>query len=234
MDYEIYNIELVNRLSAWQHTAFKTKTSIPIVLPDRARETVIKAVEPLPDQQEPIDPLNVITWDAADFVLCYKVRCFFSPLRPRCRSPPLCLNFPKFRRNGGTAMRYRNNGQGEDNILQNQFTTYLMTAIRWQKIAYLKKRTKLGKHEFSTDFDSAFAQMMEVQEKSAVSVEQPVLDSLVLAQALSQISDRERYIFFARALEKRSFDDLAAELGMGYKGVAAVYYRTIQKLKKEL
>ena len=26
-------------------------------------------------------------------------RCFFSPLRPRCRSPPLCLNFPKFRRN---------------------------------------------------------------------------------------------------------------------------------------
>ena len=41
-------------------------------------------------------------------------------------------------------MRYRNNGQGEDNILQNQFTTYLMTAIRWQKIAYLKKRTKLG------------------------------------------------------------------------------------------
>ena len=131
-------------------------------------------------------------------------------------------------------MRYRNNGQGEDNILQNQFTTYLMTAIRWQKIAYLKKRAKLGKHEFSTDFDSAFAQMMEVQEKSAVSVERPVLDSLVLAQALSQISDRERYIFFARALEKRSFDDLAAELGMGYKGVAAVYYRAIQKLKKEL
>ena len=43
-------------------------------------------------------------------------------------------------------MRYRNNGQGEDNILQNQFTTYLVTAIRWQKIAYLKKRTKLGTH----------------------------------------------------------------------------------------
>ena len=76
--------------------------------------------------------------------------------------------------------------------------------------------------------------MMEVQGKSAVSVEQPVLESLMLTQALGQISDRERYIFFARALEKRSFDDLAAELGMGYKGVAAVYYRAIQKLKKEL
>lgn len=126
-------------------------------------------------------------------------------------------------------MRYRNNGQGEDNILQNQFTTYLVTAIRWQKIAYLKKRTKLGTHELPTDFDSAIAQMLETQGTSAASVEQPVL-----AQALGQISDRERYIFFARALEKRSFDDLAAELGMGYKGVAAAYYRAVQKLKKEM
>ncbi len=234
MDYKIYNIELVNRLSAWQHTAFKTKTSIPIALPGREREPAAKAGEPPPDQQEFVDPLNVITWDAADFVLCHKVRCSFRCLPTRCRGPPPRLNFPKFRRNGGTAMRYRNNGQGEDNILQNQFTTYLVTAIRWQKIAYLKKRTKLGTHELPTDFDSAFAQMLETQGTSAASVEQPVLDSLMLAQALGQISDRERYIFFARALEKRSFDDLAAELGMGYKGVAAAYYRAVQKLKKEM
>ena len=85
-------------------------------------------------------------------------------------------------------MRYRNNGQGEDNILQNQFTTYLVTAIRWQKIAYLKKRTKLGTHELPTDFDSAFAQMLETQGTSAASMEQPVL-----AQALGQISVRAHW-----------------------------------------
>lgn len=28
MDYKIYNIELVNRLSAWQHTAFKSLFNI--------------------------------------------------------------------------------------------------------------------------------------------------------------------------------------------------------------
>ena len=75
MDYKIYNIELVNRLLAWQHTAFKTKTSIPIALPDREQVPATEAGEPLPDQQEPVDPLNVITWDAADFVLCHKVHC---------------------------------------------------------------------------------------------------------------------------------------------------------------
>ena len=85
MDYKIYNIELVNRLSAWQHTAFKTKTSIPIALPDREQVPAAKAGEPPPDQQEPVDPLNVITWDAADFVLCHKVRCSFRCPPTRCR-----------------------------------------------------------------------------------------------------------------------------------------------------
>ena len=86
-------------------------------------------------------------------------------------------------------MRYRNNGQGEDNILQNQFTTYLMTAIRWQKIAYLKKRTKQGKHEFSTDFDSAFAQMLETQ---GMYEKYEIADFMVLA-LLHDIGRHEQY-----------------------------------------
>lgn len=131
-------------------------------------------------------------------------------------------------------MWQRNNGQGENNILQNQFTTYLVTALRWQKITYLRKRTKLGKHELPTDFDSAFAEMVAGREENLFSVEQPVLDSIALARALTLISDRERYVFFARTLEERGFDDLAAELGIGYKGAAAIYYRTIQKLRQEM
>ena len=122
-------------------------------------------------------------------------------------------------------MWQRNNGQGENNILQNQFTTYLVTALRWQKITYLRKRTKLGKHELPTDFDSAFAEMVAGREENLFSVEQPVLDSIALARALTLISDRERYVFFARTLEERGF---------GYKGAAAIYYRTIQKLRQEM
>lgn len=130
-------------------------------------------------------------------------------------------------------MRYKNNGQGEDNILQNQFTAYLVTAIRWRKNAYLKKRIRIEQYEFSSDFDNNFAQALKTPEETA-SLEQLALDSMMLTQALGQISDRERYIFFARTLERRSFHDLALELGLGYKGVATIYYRTLQKLKKEL
>lgn len=131
-------------------------------------------------------------------------------------------------------MRYKNNGQGENNILQNQFTAYLVTAIRWRKSTYLKKRIRIKQYEFSSDFDNTFAQALETPEETAASLEQLALDSIMLTQALGQISDRERYIFFARALERRSFQDLALELGLGYKGVAAIYYRALQKLKKEL
>lgn len=131
-------------------------------------------------------------------------------------------------------MRYKNNGQGEDNILQNQFTAYLVTAIRWRKSTYLKKRVRIEQYEFSSDFDNAFVQDLGTPEETAASLEQLALDSIMLTQALGQISDRERYIFFARALERRSFQDLALELGLGYKGVAAIYYRALKKLKKEL
>lgn len=55
-----------------------------------------------------------------------------------------------------------------------------------------------------------------------------------LEQALQKLSERDRYVLFAKVVAGHSFDELAAELGIGYKGVAAVYYRAIRKLKKEL
>lgn len=77
-------------------------------------------------------------------------------------------------------MRYKNNGQGEDNILQNQFTAYLVTAIRWRKSTYLKKRVRIEQYEFSSDFDNAFVQDLGTPEETAASLEQLALDSIML------------------------------------------------------
>ena len=55
-----------------------------------------------------------------------------------------------------------------------------------------------------------------------------------LERALRKLTERDRYVLFARAMAERSFEDLAAELGLSYKGIAAVYARAIKKLKKEL
>lgn len=58
-------------------------------------------------------------------------------------------------------------------------------------------------------------------------------DSALLC-ALKELSERERYIFLARALDGKGFEVLAEETGMGYKGVSAVYYRTVQKIKRKI
>ncbi len=60
------------------------------------------------------------------------------------------------------------------------------------------------------------------------------LEDSALLHALRELSERERYIFLARAVDGKSFEALAEETGMGYKGVASVYYRTVQKIKRKI
>ena len=59
-------------------------------------------------------------------------------------------------------------------------------------------------------------------------------DTTGLERAFQWIEPRDRYIFFAHVLDERTFTELAAELGIGYKGVAAAYYRTIHKIRNVL
>lgn len=55
-----------------------------------------------------------------------------------------------------------------------------------------------------------------------------------LYQALFELSEWERYIFFKRVLEEQSMDELVAELGLFYKGVEATYYRIVQRIRYKM
>lgn len=50
--------------------------------------------------------------------------------------------------------------------------------------------------------------------------------------AIRQLSPRERYVLLARAVDERSFKEIAGKLNISYKGAAAVYYRAVTKVKK--
>lgn len=52
--------------------------------------------------------------------------------------------------------------------------------------------------------------------------------------ALVSLTDRVRYILLAHVPDERDFSALSAKLGLGRKGMAAVYYRTVRKIKQEL
>lgn len=120
-------------------------------------------------------------------------------------------------------MYKRNDGLTGDQILQNQFTAFLNTALCNTRKAYLRGKYRRCKRECITDefflcpYDGEYTE-------SAV-------DYAELYSALSAIREKERRVFLARVLDEKGFDEIARELGLSYKGAAAIYYRTISKLR---
>ena len=131
-------------------------------------------------------------------------------------------------------MWQKNNGKSETEIIQNQFTAYLATAVQHRRNDYLQQMDRRQQIESLTE-DFMFMPECSIEQDMLLGL--PVLMQLedsALLHALRELSERERYIFLARAVDGKSFEMLAEETGMGYKGVASVYYRTVQKIKRKL
>ena len=131
-------------------------------------------------------------------------------------------------------MWQKNSGKSETEIIQNQFTAYLATAVQHRRNDYLQQMDRRQQIESLTE-DFMFMPECSIEQDMLLGL--PVLMQLedsALLHALRELSERERYIFLARAVDGKSFEVLAEETGMGYKGVAAVYYRTVQKIKRKI
>ena len=124
-------------------------------------------------------------------------------------------------------MYQRNDGLTEDHRLQNQFTAYLRSALHNGRIDYLRGKDKPQRIEIMLeDMDYLMADekdfLLQLAEHEA------------LRQALQEIKKQERYILLARVIDEKGFAQIADEVGLSYKGTAAVYYRTLEKLRKLL
>ncbi len=61
------------------------------------------------------------------------------------------------------------------------------------------------------------------------------LENDALVSALKQITEQgTARFFFLMSWRTKGFEELATELGITYKGAAAVYYRALQKIKKKI
>lgn len=119
-------------------------------------------------------------------------------------------------------------------MLQNQFTAYVSSALQRRKNDYIQQALRRQQPECLT---------ADVHLKQEYSIEQNIFNELPLFMqlennallcALKEISRRERYVFFSRVLDEKSFEVLAKDIGLSYKGVAAIYYRTIKKIRKRM
>ena len=118
----------------------------------------------------------------------------------------------------------KNNGSDEHDILQNQFTAFLTVAVSNARIDYLRVRIRRLQRELVTEeYEILFSEDHDYIEALS--------ENDALRYAMQEIKDKERYVVLSRILDEKGFDEIADELGMGYKGVAAIYYRAIRKLK---
>ena len=129
-------------------------------------------------------------------------------------------------------MWQRNNGQAREE-LQIRFTGYLIQAVRRTQRDYLRALCKYGENEILTEVFCAVSQTLEQEVMERLPLWEKI-ESSALLYALKQLDERERYVFLARVLDKRPFDMIGVQLGLSYKGAAAVFYRAIRKLKKSI
>ena len=106
--------------------------------------------------------------------------------------------------------------------VQRRKAQYIDTYMKAQQITTLIEETAI---------DSTFDLEQEVLQGIPLYMR---LQNEKLFWSLSTLTERERYVLFNRALDERSLEELAVELGLSYKGVAAIYYRAIQKIKKKM
>lgn len=125
-------------------------------------------------------------------------------------------------------MYLRNNGKGESNMLQNRFTAYLLTAVHRKKEAYLWKRAYLLRNEETIDFQTTPLESISYMERFPV---EEAFENAALEQMLRQISPRDRYIFLEHLLNECSYEELGAQLGLSYQGVASAYHRVLRRLR---
>lgn len=129
-------------------------------------------------------------------------------------------------------MGKQNDGKTEDDILQNQFTAYLLTAVKRHKISYLRQQERRQRLELPLEL---YGSDLPVQMKADMNTTLSLLDQIenpALHMALLQARERERYIFLTRILDERSFLELSKELGISYKATTHAYYRFVEKIKK--
>lgn len=130
-------------------------------------------------------------------------------------------------------MWHRNNGKEEAEVVQNQWTAYLVKAIKRRRNDYIEQISK-GRTEPLPEETSG---KTEYSIETYVFTGLPVmmqLENAALFCALKGLTERERCIFLARVLDEKPFEELAEELGLSYKGAAAIYYRTIRKIKEAM
>lgn len=135
-----------------------------------------------------------------------------------------------------------------ENTVQNQFTAYLVMAVKNKRISYLERRYRLREREYTCEeitdsciysFESRFYEYMN--RRVAEKHENPIviLEILKMAEsgriikAVGKLKEEEQGLLFGRVFGGQSFKELGRMFGVSPKQAEMAYYYIIRKVRKE-
>ena len=123
----------------------------------------------------------------------------------------------------------RNSGTSKEDICQNQFTAYVVLAVKRKRQAYIKKKIR----------DKENQAKREEEQSNFGAEENTVWDRLEvqneeLVAAVQQLKPKARFIVTGYVLKGKTFKELAQETKLTERAAASTYYRSIEKLRIEL
>ena len=130
----------------------------------------------------------------------------------------------------------------QEEISWRQFNKYVKTALIRKRKDYLQKKARIMKHEMPQDPETILLYKWDRRnDRDFEALFQDDTDILTLdienkrlQQALKQLNRREYYVVITYTLKRRTLIQLAEDLGIKYKSAAAVYYRAMDKLRREM
>ena len=130
----------------------------------------------------------------------------------------------------------------QEEISWRQFNKYVKTALIRKRKDYLQKKARIRGHETPQDPETILLYKWDRRnDRDFEELFQDDTDILTLdienkrlQQALNCLNQREYYVVITYTLKRRTLIQLAEDLGIKYKSAAAVYYRAIDKLRREM
>lgn len=111
-------------------------------------------------------------------------------------------------------MKYRNSGANEEHIIQNRFTAYLLVALQRRKVDFLLRRYSHQQHEQPVEaINTAYASIYDLEDAICQTLDLQT-EYAALMRLLDTLPERERTILLSRAMENRSFAELADKYHM--------------------
>ena len=136
---------------------------------------------------------------------------------------------------------YRNDGQGEDNSLQNHFTSYVEKALSNNRITYKRKLARHHRMQLMEDMDSEMVSFSQEQNspveemyEEQYACETDLVENLSLLFALQRLSEKDRMIIRLHVIYEYSYKQIACIMGMTLTAVRSRYSRAIQTIRRQM